>query len=1113
MRMKSLLLTAVLATAFLCFGGVANAQAADVNSATLLEETLTNSSCLGRASLSFPIHVDPGTTFVIGHLQVQGFGLYQPTLSNGEPIHTELINGRAWYFYFPVNVSSGAGEDITIDFLYKEGNVCAWAVQVFGLSSPAGQLDLIATSSQTAYQNPVITENPSGSVNNFYFWDVFNKNGIEPTSLVNDNALPIGQGTEALLNYDGRNVSWQRSFYADQDSVQNFTVPNLVGVTMNWDFENYLYHWSFNVQLADINPTLSDFGQFEFYGTPIASAASTTENTIMFQGTPNSPVGNQVQLQIELQLSSAAFTDVPNATSSFVPSGRLISIIKSDLAIGQYHWQARAVDSQGNASVWQTMSSPAANIDFAIIPYPLAPYPYGFQFANYGIDTSTIPVSDLVDRHYVFDRAFDFSSLPNKYHQFLYNTAYRYYTDDLGGGDCYGFSLISAYAYQSPDYFENNFSPFAAELSEVNGLPWNLAAPTLTSAGYYYAGAIESRPVLAAIMSIQLQQFGDASQKAIKNSPKKYQDILSELNTNLSAKTPNTPGTQLYLLNIISKAESRAHTVLPYRVEGNKIYIYDPNDPAASSGREGSAFNAYVSIDSDKSATLHSSGTEMIISSLRIESVKDLYNGGKLPGLNLSKVFVVGGKLLLKDTWDNMSGFFNGQVYDQIFGLLPILPAKDDSGAGQFIPTGYMIDTDVPLEMIVQGDGSGLFNLTSVRENYLVNVSGITSGPGSTDTFNFTSSSVQAVISAVDAGRPFSVFLDNIGDGQDHVFTATTTPEANATYTYSVDWNALDQGQNGVTLKIDFDDGTPSHTVEVGASFADDTAPVTTPAVTGTLGQNSWYISDAQVSLSAIDNLGGVGVEATKYSIDNGSWQTYDAQSPINISAEGTHSLQYFSTDYFGNEEAIATLLINIDKTAPEAKIAVDLITRAIAVEGVDQIAKTTVTKDSQGNYVITDEAGHMTKLGFRKAFGSDNKNLFFQEINPLASPVISWDAQGNCKFNDEDGHSSRFIYEKKSKSDQTTYAQLISIQYDGGPVIKLPIAHFFYVWNKQSEVLSSQTVYVNKSFFVQAFYDSQANQTTTYLKQKGSAMSIKKFPGLEIIQILTNKGVLGYQL
>ena len=72
-----------------------------------------------------------------------------------------------------------------------------------------------------------------------------------------------------------------------------------------------------------------------------------------------------------------------------------------------------------------------------------------------------------------------------------------------------------------------------------------------------------------------------------------------------------------------------------------------------------------------------------------------------------------------------------------------------------------------------------------------------------------------------------------------------------------------------------------------GAS--DDTPPVTTHALSGTLGSNGWYRSNVTVTLTVTDALSGVA--STEYRINGGGVQLYG--SPFTLTAQGIHSVEY----------------------------------------------------------------------------------------------------------------------------------------------------------------------------------------------------------------------------
>jgi hypothetical protein len=75
----------------------------------------------------------------------------------------------------------------------------------------------------------------------------------------------------------------------------------------------------------------------------------------------------------------------------------------------------------------------------------------------------------------------------------------------------------------------------------------------------------------------------------------------------------------------------------------------------------------------------------------------------------------------------------------------------------------------------------------------------------------------------------------------------------------------------------------------------------------------AWQNTDISVSLTCSDS--GSGCEGTYYSIDNGQSQVYGI--PISITAEGDHTITYYSKDKADNQETPKTVHAKIDKTAP----------------------------------------------------------------------------------------------------------------------------------------------------------------------------------------------------
>lgn len=151
--------------------------------------------------------------------------------------------------------------------------------------------------------------------------------------------------------------------------------------------------------------------------------------------------------------------------------------------------------------------------------------------------------------------------------------------------------------------------------------------------------------------------------------------------------------------------------------------------------------------------------------------------------------------------------------------------------------------------------------------------------------------------------------------------------------------------------------------------------PVTTASVSGTGGSMGWYKSQANVTLSATGGDGGV--DHTEYRLDGGSWTTYSAM--IQITAQGTHTLEYRSVDNAAQVETTKTLTVKIDTVAPTSAPAVSgswfWLNATDATSGIGSIkyridggAWTTYT----GKVNITDSGTHVVEYYAVDAAGNN---------------------------------------------------------------------------------------------------------------------------------------------
>lgn len=113
----------------------------------------------------------------------------------------------------------------------------------------------------------------------------------------------------------------------------------------------------------------------------------------------------------------------------------------------------------------------------------------------------------------------------------------------------------------------------------------------------------------------------------------------------------------------------------------------------------------------------------------------------------------------------------------------------------------------------------------------------------------------------------------------------------------------------GLTASASVSDkaGNTTNATSSPAVKIDKTAPNTTATA-----PVNWNNADVTVTLNAADALSGVA--ATFYKLDGGTQQS---GTSVSISAEGMHTLQFWSVDNAGNTEGTKSVQVKIDKTPP----------------------------------------------------------------------------------------------------------------------------------------------------------------------------------------------------
>jgi len=107
----------------------------------------------------------------------------------------------------------------------------------------------------------------------------------------------------------------------------------------------------------------------------------------------------------------------------------------------------------------------------------------------------------------------------------------------------------------------------------------------------------------------------------------------------------------------------------------------------------------------------------------------------------------------------------------------------------------------------------------------------------------------------------------------------------------------------------------------------DSTAPNVSVAAAGTLGDAGYYVSSVEVTLSSADAMAGLA--ETRYRVNSGEWREWSG-TPIVLSTEGEHTVEYQASDKAGNESTVQQAQYRIDLQHPKGYVWTDS-TRVVA--------------------------------------------------------------------------------------------------------------------------------------------------------------------------------------
>ena len=272
--------------------------------------------------------------------------------------------------------------------------------------------------------------------------------------------------------------------------------------------------------------------------------------------------------------------------------------------------------------------------------------------------------------------------------------------------------------------------------------------------------------------------------------------------------------------------------------------------------------------------------------------------------------------------WFVGPSLFNLQATDDSSGVASTLWSDNGAGFSQWpgVPQNFSADGKYSLRFY-SVDNAGNVESTKAAQLDLDQTPPVTTGAATgtvgTNGWFKSGSPAQLTLSPTDnlsgvAGTPYQVVDaatgSDLGGPQNYPGgpVAFTDGQYNVAY-HSVDTAGNQESAHNIAFKVD------------------QTAPVTTAAVTGTQGTNGWFQSgnSVQLTLSPSDNLSGVAV--TQYQVADattgatGAPQTYSG--PVTFT-DGVYTVSYDSVDKAGNTEQTKTISCKVDQTPPPIAVA-----------------------------------------------------------------------------------------------------------------------------------------------------------------------------------------------
>jgi len=538
------------------------------------------------------------------------------------------------------------------------------------------------------------------------------------------------------------------------------------------------------------------------------------------------------------------------------PTGEWTEWYDWDISLGDWNAETRtmawAFHTGMLKEVWAEVkdSTGLTGAEAANIKAAYTPDPCGYRFINRGVrkDVSKTPINEGLSKNSkerIFNEVFDQNAIKDDdtKRKLMDNFGLGPEDNSFSGGNCYGMAVSSLMEYAYPDHDPFGLDPREEipiyELNKDGQDPQEVIQDGYTRWDASDAnGAIAENPVLERILKFQVSQFGLPNQ----NNKDDYSANPTALVPFLETEINNN---KMYAMLIgyyepkgwwiFKSYDYHGHALIPCHVDQaeNKIYVYDCNHPADPdyfidvSGGKWEYNLGWTTWPPHNAVDAH----------INIIPIEKLYNDGLqtvVPiggGIVEAAFFLEGdGNLVLSDSEGRITGFIEDVFLKELPGVKRVDPINALPGEkGDYLSQQiYYTDDDKQLTSTIQGAGTEPYSLTKFGPGYFSGVSSSFSEDGEIHAITLSSDEAELSFSREaelegtslrqSAGQAtYSITLHKNIEGTGQTVSAADIPvpvTSGATHDYTIDWDALAEGEKGVTIKIDSDgDGEFEETI------------------------------------------------------------------------------------------------------------------------------------------------------------------------------------------------------------------------------------------------------------------------------------------------------------